>query len=167
MTAPLIPDTVAKKADTAPSRSELEHQRRVAKAKAIEAAMDEINRGGAVPASMGTRSSSGIHSILIMPDAPEQKVQAKKSAPVDIHPRVTALKADLSTDAAQLLSLVVKADEAYRGSQLIDLNAFVVKNALGVTEQQAAAARSELERRGLIAFHDNGSGVRGFYPRLP
>ncbi|MBY3137315.1 hypothetical protein [Rhizobium laguerreae] len=128
--------------------------------------MDEINRG-AVPVSMGTRSSSGIHSILIMPDAPEQKVQARKSAPVDIHPRVIALKADLSTDEAQLLSLVVKADEAYRGSRLIDLNAFVVKNALGVTEQQAAAARSELERRGLIAFHDNGSGVRGFYPRLP
>jgi hypothetical protein len=167
MTAPLIPDTIVKKADTVPSRSELEHQRRVAKAKAVEAAMNEITRGGAMPASMGTRSSSGIQSILIMPDVPEQKVQAKRTEAVDLHPRVTALKADLSTDAAQLLSLVVKADEAYRGSQLIDLNAFVVKNALGVTEQEAAAARSELERRGLIAFHDNGSGVRGFYPRLP
>ncbi|MBX5221279.1 hypothetical protein HJC04_13270 [Rhizobium sp. NLR8a] len=166
MTAPLIPNTIAKKADTAPTRSELEHQRRVAKAKSVEATMEEINRG-AVPASIGTRSSSGIHSILIMPEASEQKVQGKKSAPVDIHPRVTALKNDLSPNAAQLLSLVVKADEAYRGAQLIDLSAFVVKNALGVTEQEATTARSELERRGLIAFHDNGSGARGFYPRLP
>jgi hypothetical protein len=102
-----------------------------------------------------------------VPETPSQKVEAKKNAPVDLHPRVKALKADLSPDAAQLLSLVVKADEAYRGAQLIDLSAFAVKSVLGVTEAEATTARSELEHRGLIVFRDNGSGHRGFYPRLP
>ncbi|MDW9593785.1 hypothetical protein GOA63_16390 [Sinorhizobium meliloti] len=167
MTAPLIPDTAAKKADMSLSRSELEHQQRVAKAKAMDAALNDINRGKIPATGAGTRSSSGIESILIVDDNASAGIKAEKAAPVDLHYRVRALKVDLSPDAAQLLSLAVRADEAYRGAQLIDLSALTVKTALGVSENEAIAARSELECHGLIIFHDNGSGHRGFYPRLP
>ncbi|RVN00451.1 hypothetical protein CN120_23470 [Sinorhizobium meliloti] len=168
MSAPLIPDTTAKKADTTLSRSELEHQQRVAKAKAMDAALCDLNRGPAHTTALPvTRSSSGIQSILLIPDnAPVQKDEAKKNAPADLHPRVRPFVTSLSADAASLLSLVVKADEAYRSAQLIDLSSFAVKSALGITEHEATAARAELESRGLIVFHDNGSGHRGFYPRL-
>ncbi|PLT97183.1 hypothetical protein [Sinorhizobium medicae] len=167
MSAPLIPTTTTKQADISLSRSELVHQQRVARAKAMDGALNDINRGKSPAPGASTRSSSGIESILIVDDASAPMVKAAKPAAVDLHRRVKVLEVALSPDAAKLLSLVLRADEAYRGAQLIDLSAFTVKNALGVSENEAIAARSELECHGLIIFHDNGSGHRGFYPRLP
>ncbi|MFC0805467.1 hypothetical protein ACFHWW_08340 [Ensifer sp. P24N7] len=169
MSAPLIPNTFVKRADTPLSRSELEHLERVAKAKAVNGAIAAINRGPEAPDPPSvTRASNGIGQILLVPDsAPQPCGEAKKAACVDLHSRVKPIAQTLSADGAQLLSLVVKADEAYRGAQLIDLSSFSMKSALGVSEHEAMAARSELERRGLIVFHDNGSGHRGFYPRVP
>ncbi len=163
--APLLHSTARNEAATL-SRSELEHQQRVAKALAVDAALAGINRAHQLSIDREKSAPAGPTNILSVPAAQPQPAQSKKSAPTDLHPRVKSLAASLSPDAAHLLSLVVKADEHYRGAQLIDLSAFTVKTALGISENEATAVRSELERRGLIAFHDNGSGIRGFYPRV-
>ncbi|WP_156911498.1 hypothetical protein [Sinorhizobium americanum] len=149
------------------SRSELEHRERVAKVKSLDAALAAFNRSSATHALEAvTHSSNGIGQMLFVPQsAPAEKVEA--SSPANFHPKVKPLVGSLSADAASLLNLVIKADEVYRGAQLLDLSSFSVKSALQISEGEAIEARSELERRGLIVFHDNGSGYRGFYPRLP
>ncbi|WP_157226428.1 hypothetical protein [Sinorhizobium meliloti] len=151
------------------SRSDLEHRERVAKVKSVDAALAAFSRSPATQALEAvTRSSNGIEQMLFVPQsAPAQKVEVKKSTPTNFHPKVRPLVGSLSPDAASLLNLVIKADEVYRGAQLLDLSSFSVKAALQISEGEAIEARAELERRGLIVFHDNGSGHRGFYPHLP
>ncbi|WP_162950206.1 hypothetical protein [Rhizobium jaguaris] len=134
--------------------------------KSLDAELAAINRGAPARPQAALTPSGGYPQTLLLPDIAPAPVQAKKIEPQKLHPKVRPLATTLSADAAMLLSLVVKADEAYKGAQLIDLAALTVKSALGVSEQNAVAARTELERRGLIVFRDNGSGYRGFLPRL-
>jgi hypothetical protein len=166
MSASLIPALSSQKADAPLSRDQQAYTEQVARIKSTDAMLAGINRGAEQSHATGTRSSSGIQHILLIDDAPPQREEAKKAAPLDLHPKVKPLVSNLTADASALLSLVVKADEAYRGATFIDLSSFAVKSAMGISEVEAVAARDELERRGFIVFHDDGSGNRGFYPRL-
>ena len=146
MAAPLIPDAApTQKAEASPqlSRAEAAYATAVARAQAMDRALKvDLYR-------------------------PAQKVERRKFDPETLHPKVKALSVKLTTDEAALLSLTVTADEAHRGAQKIDLSASEITRALGISEKEAITAREGLERRDLIRFHDDASGNRGFYPRLP
>ena len=166
MAAPLIPAVSTEKAEPAVSQAEEAHRERIARVNWLDAEMAAINRGGGARLQSPTKSSSGIEQLLSASACETAKVETKKSIPTDLHPKVKSIANSLTRDAAALLSLVVKADEAYRGAQLIDLSSLTVKNALAISEKEAIAARTELEHRGLVVFRDDGSGRRGFVPRV-
>lgn len=166
MSAPLIPNHTSQKSHDQRSPSDREHMQRVARAKAVDAEMARINRGAGTR-QLVTSSHGGTPQALSLPEDRSLAVVVAKAEPTNLHPRVKALKTALSTDAADLLSLVLRVDEAYKGARLLDLTAFAIGQALNIHEKDALGARSELERAGLIVFRDDGSGNRGFIPRLP
>ncbi|MBM7048359.1 hypothetical protein [Rhizobium lusitanum] len=167
MAAPLIPHTAAAKtADETITRDQRDHAQRVARAKAVDAEMARIN-AGAGRVQVAPTVSGGIAQHRTVPAAPPKVEAVKKAEPKNTHPRVKTLKTALSPDATDLLSLVLRADEAYKGARLFDLSAFAIAQALNIREKDALEARAELERAGLIVFRDDGSGNRGFIPRLP
>lgn len=162
--ADLIP--TASKSDNEPSKAHREHAAAVARLKSLNEELAGINRGaGAAPAP--APNSSGVAQVFdTSPTVAPAPVLTKKSVnAANLHPRAKAVASSLSADAAALYDLVLRADDHYRGGQLVDLSVFVIKAALDVTMEQAAAARSELLSAGHIKFQDNGAGVRGYRPR--
>ncbi|MDR7029817.1 hypothetical protein [Rhizobium rosettiformans] len=148
------------------SRDARDHAERVARAKAAQVALAEINAATSASITRQRSAPAGPTHLLLLDDAPAATapVQARKADPATLHPKAAAVASTLSADAAELFSLVLRADEHYRRAQLIDLAASEVARAMGLSEKAAVAAREELESRRLIAFYDSGTGRRGFYP---
>lgn len=167
MAAPLIGTLVRRSPDSLDARISSDNARRATNLDAALKAFAGPARKADAPAP-GCRSSSGIGQFIagFYSEVPAGPATVRKAEPGPFHPRVKAVADRLPPDAGRLLELIVRADEACRGAELIDVSLHAVTSALGVTSEKAEAARNSLERAGLISFYDNGSGDRGFRPTV-
>ncbi|WEJ09296.1 hypothetical protein [Sinorhizobium prairiense] len=95
--------------------------------------------------------------------APVRCAKADRAA---LHPRLKSVEGRLSHNAARLLDHVVRMDEQFGGSRLIDVVVQQIASAFDLPEKEAEEARTELEQLGLISWFDNFSGDRGFRPTV-
>jgi dienelactone hydrolase len=139
------------------------HAENVRRAQNVNAAAAAF---GGSQSARKTETVSGRNSLDVggASAAPVQVV-ARKADRAVMHPRTQAAAAELSDNAARLLDLVVRKDEEFGGSRLVDVVVQKIASALDLPEEEAEAARRDLEARGLIAFFDNFSGDRGFRVR--
>lgn len=167
MSVPLICGSPAAKSEDRPFAEQ--HREAVARHRAVDAARADVAR---VSLPFGTKpegpgASSGIGQLVAgaYPENAPELVKAAKAAPETLHPRVKAHASTLTPNAARLLDLMCKADEAHRGAQLVAAPASDIARSLSIKIEDAEAARAELETRDLIRFTDNFAGDRGFRVR--
>lgn len=141
------------------------HAENVRRAKNVDAAANAFAcLSGAVAT---TKSSNGRGQLLVDADLlPVVSAQAKKADRAALHARVKGIEGRLSDNAARALDLIVRKDEQFGGSRLIDVVVHQLASALDLPEKDAQEAREELERLGLITWYDNFSGDRGFRPKV-
>jgi hypothetical protein len=123
------------------------------------------------PLTLRVRSTAapkyGVQQILIEDSVkPAHEVVAKKDDRATLHPRAKSVADRLSDNGIRLLDHIVRKDEAFGGSRLVDVIVQQIASALDVPEKEAEEARRELERLGLITFYDNFSGDRGYRPKV-
>lgn len=149
-----------------PTTSQERYLEAVRRAKSVDAALDTF-RQPAMPVA-STKSSSGIAQIVIDGDllpaaTPVVAMKADRSA---LHPRLKSVAPKLSDNSARLLDLVVRKDEEFGSSRLVDVVVQQIAGMLELSVAEAEDARRDLEARGLIQFFDNYCGDRGFRPKV-
>ena len=112
-------------------------------------------------------SQSAVQQMFVTDSTPTPTaVVAKKVDRAALHPRAKAHADRLSINGTLLLDYVVRKDEQFGRSRLVDVIVDQIAAALDVPAKQAEEARRELEQLGLIQFYDNYSGDRGYRPKV-
>ena len=143
------------------------HRQNVQRAANVDAAAAAFGSRHAPGVGVSKASHSiGRNMLDVGTSAAVQPVQKAKADRSVLHQRVKSVESRLTDNGARALDFIVRKDEAFGGSRLVDVVVHQLASALDLPEKDAEAARNELETLGLVKWYDNFSGDRGYRPKV-